>query len=700
MNSNNEFLLEFFSEEIPAKLHRSAIEDAQSLFAKILKSFNVQYDECQAFVSPRRLVIFVQNMTYSTVDIETKRGPRIDAKQEFINGFLRTNNATDDMLIKDGDYYFLEIKKECASIDAIISQMISKFIDSMPWKKSMRWYLENESRLSAYWVRPVRSVMCLYNGNVVTTYLDAFGMTTSNKTYGHRFLTNNAEIVVSNFENYKAALEQNYVLIDFHKKRSIIETEIRQVAINMGGIIQDDNDLLDEVAGLVEYPFVHVGQIDEKFMHLPQLFITTVLKTHQKFFTIIYPDSVLLPFYIAVINVPMTSEINAGLEKVTNSRLSDAVFFYKEDTELTLDEFAMRLSNIAFHEKLGTIAQKIARMMLLTNNKQEIRTISICKADLATQIVGEMPELQGDAGEIYARYHGENESVCRSISEHYRPNNVNDVLPTSIIGARISLFDKLDTLVGFFGVGIYPTGTKDQFALRRAAYCIVKLLCDFEACDTTCDDDSKTNDNCQMHNPCSSSELLGNETITDYIHWLIDAYTEQGVTLSSDVCDNVLEFIADRLKVFINTSYNIPHNIIDIVVSSYVDKSLDYKNALYRCKQLYEFTQSAPEKFDIIKAAYKRATGIIQNDDNMSHADIRQITFQDKHQIALQDCLVSIHDSAEADVFDMSYNLSVLFAGVCDNVCIRVDDELQCAANIALVNQYIRYIRNSIGMIV
>ncbi len=681
MNNNNEFLLEFFSEEIPAKFHEGAIEDAQKVFKKILKTSGVKYSNCEAFVSPRRLTLLVNDMLYDNSGSDTKRGPKIDAKQEFIDGFLRANGAVKEDMIVDGDYYYLKIAKKDVDIRTIIQSMIEKFIELMPWKKSMRWYLEGEAKLSSYWIRPVRSVLCIYNRSPMDIYLKEFGITASNKTYGHRFLTGSAEITVNNFADYSQELEKNYVLIDFYKKRTLINDEIKQIAVNMGGVIEPDEELLDEVAGLVEYPFIYMGQIDEKFMHLPPLFITTVLKMHQKFFSISYPDSVLSPFYVAITNVPVTDEIKEGLNKVTSSRLSDAVFFYKSDTDLTLDDFALRLSNIVFQEKLGTIAQKIARMMLLTNDKQEIRAISICKADLATEIVGEMPELQGKAGEIYAKFHGEDESVCTAIREHYQPNGQNDSLPTTTIGARISLFDKLDTLVGFFGVGIYPTGSKDQFALRRAAYCIVRLLCDF-GCDEQCDKPS----------------ILGSETISDYIKWLIDAYSDQGVQLNPEVHNEVLDFIIDRLKVFIGTTHDVPQNIIDTVMNSYHGNVFCYKEALDRCKNLNRFSTDYPDKFDMIKTAYKRAIGIMGDNKADAPFDIAAIKYDNEHQQRLQKELLQIH-SASGRSYESAYNISVLFINMCDNVCIMDEDKKKCADNIALVTKFIDYIHDIVGVI-
>jgi len=664
-----ELLLEFFSEEIPARFQKKAISDSKEVFLKILTDYGAIFSDIETYVSPRRIAIRVLQLADRTKDTrEEKRGPKVSAPQNAVEGFLKANKKqTADLFEKDG-YYHLNIDTEGQNITDIIGEIIEEFIAKMPWQKSMKWYVEEEKALSAFWVRPLRSILCVFGEKAISTYIKSVGITTGNYTFGHRFLAP-GKITVSSFSDYMDKLEKNYVILDFFKKREYIDKEMTQKAASMGLHIGVDETLLDEVTGLVEYPFVHIGAIEEKFMSLPSIVLSTSMKVHQKYFTLMYPGDVVAPFFATVTNVPGTDLMHEGLERVLRARLSDAMFFYKEDTDATLEAFAQRLSNVAFHEKLGSIAQKVDRMMSIANTREEHRVIALCKADLMSQMVGEFPELQGIMGEIYAKVQGEEPEVSQAIREHYKPVGANDKLPITKTGARVAFFDKLDTLVGFLGVGIYPTGSKDPFALRRAALCIVRLLCDF------------------------GEDLLDGENLTWYIETLMTSYSDQGVALEQETVIEVEKFVVERLKVYMSDRLDIPADIVESIISSFKGLDFDYKLAISKAQKLYKLSQL--DSFQIVKEAYKRATGVV-GDSDVEEGALEPFANPDMQRLKEDVENLQQSDKENFELF-VKASKSVLTAG--DNVLINDTDEGIKTRNLRLLKTYTNLIRTNIGNI-
>ena len=664
-----ELLLEFFSEEIPARFQKKAISDSKEVFTRILADYGAEFSDIETYVSPRRIAIRVSQLADKTKDTsEERRGPRVSAPKGAIEGFLNANRKKATELFEKDGYYYLNIDTKGHDMTEIIGDIIEDFIAKMPWQKSMKWYVEEEKSLSAFWVRPLRSILCVFGGQAIETYIKSVGITTGDYTFGHRFLAPN-KITVSSFSDYINKLEKNYVILDFFKKREYIDTEMTQKAASMGLHISIDETLLDEVTGLVEYPFVHIGAIEEKFMSLPPIVLSTSMKVHQKYFTLMYPGDVVAPFFATVTNVPGTDLMHEGLERVLRARLSDAMFFYKEDTDATLEAFAQRLSNVVFHEKLGSIAQKIDRMMSIANTREEHRAIALCKADLMSQMVGEFPELQGIMGEIYASVQGEDPEVCQAIREHYKPVGANDNLPTTKTGARVAFFDKLDTLVGFLGVGIYPTGSKDPFALRRAALCIVRFLCDF------------------------GEDLLDGESLTWYIETLMSAYSDQGVALDQDTAVNVEKFIVDRLKVYMSDRLDIPSDIVESIVSSFSELDFDYKLAISKAQKLHELSQL--DSFQIVKEAYKRASGVI-GDSNIEEGALELFANPDMQR--LKEDIENLQKS-DKENFELFVNASKSVLTACDNVLMNDTDQGIRTRNLRLLKTYTNLIRENIGEI-
>ncbi|MDR0942168.1 MAG: glycine--tRNA ligase subunit beta [Holosporales bacterium] len=665
-----ELLLEFFSEEIPAKLQQKAVLDAKETFVKILHSYGAEFREVNSFISPRRITIQVSFLIQKTRSLrEEKRGPKISAPSSAINGFLNANGKdTSDLIERDG-YYYLDLATEGLKTRELIGDMIEDFILKMPWSKSMRWYLEKEKTLSAFWVRPIRSILCIYDTEPLEIYIKSVGLTTCSYTFGHRFLSP-GKIQVSDFEDYKRKLEENHVMLDYEKKKNCIDKEITKKAASIGLHMLYDIPLLEEVAGLVEWPFVHIGSIDEKFMKLPLAVLSTSMKVHQKYFTLTYAGSVISPFFGTVTNVPGTDVMYSGFDRVLRARLSDAAFFYKEDLDVTLEAFAQRLSNVVFHEKLGSIAQKVDRMMSIANTREEHRTIALCKADLLTQMVGEFPELQGLMGEIYAKAQGEDSRVCTAIKEHYEPVNTNSNLPYTITGARVSFFDKLDTLVGLLGVGLKPTGSRDPLALRRIAFSIVRLLCDFR------------------------ENVLTDGTLSWYIETLIDAYSEQGIALEHNTIEIVCEFLIDRLKTYIMDKFDIDSEIVDSVIKSFRSLDFDYRKAIVKAQDLKRLIES--ENFQIIKEAYKRAIGLIERRfANLTVDSICSIQFENPYMMHLQNSI----SNQETNPRDISIAVKAAEAVLtaCDNVLINDENVDIRLNNLRLIKRFVELVNENIG---
>ncbi|MBQ7524107.1 MAG: glycine--tRNA ligase subunit beta [Alphaproteobacteria bacterium] len=664
----NELLLEFFSEEIPARFQRKAIVDAQNVFTKILQDYGAEFDAVETYVSPRRIAIRVSELKPQTKDLcEEKRGPRLSAPERAIDGFLKSNGKKKSELVKRDGYYFLNVETKGVSIPDLIPEMIEDFIANMPWQKSMRWYIEEERSLSAFWVRPMRSILCIFDGKVIETYIKSVGLTTCGHTFGHRFLAPGS-FLVSDFKDYVEKLEKNHVILDFFKKRELIDRELTQRAAAMGLIPSADPDLLDEVTGLVEFPFIHIGTIEEQFMKLPSVVLSTSMRVHQKYFTMIYPGSVIAPFFETVLNVPETKVMSEGLERVLRARLSDAAFFFKEDTDATLEAFAQRLSNVVFHEKLGSMAQKVDRMMSIADSKDEHRTIALCKADLMSQMVGEFPELQGVMGEIYAAVQEEEPAVCKAIREHYKPLAANDSLPETQTGARVAFFDKLDTLVGFLGIGIYPTGSKDPFALRRAALCIVRLLCDFDG------------------------DVLTGEKLSWYIETLVTAYSDQGVALEPETIECVEKFIIERLKVYMSDKLDINVDVVEATISSFDTLDFDYKVAVAKAKRLADL--SGKVEFSVLKEAYKRACGVI-GDVEVSSEALNALVFKDDNMLKLQEAIVAL--GADASKFSRFIDAAQALLTACDNVLINDPSPEIRIRNLQLLKAFTNLVEENIG---
>ncbi len=473
-----ELLLELFSEEIPARMQAKAAEDLRALITNGLVEAGLTYEGAQAHATPRRLVLSIEGLTAQSKDTrEERKGPKVDAPQAAIDGFLKSTGLTLDQLTrqddKKGQVYIAVIKKNGRMATDVIAELVPDVIRKFPWPKSMRW-----GSGTLRWVRPLHSILCCFDGEVVN--FDVDGITSGHITKGHRFLAPQ-EISARRFEEYQLKLHKSHVIVDATARAETIKAEAKNLAFAQGLELVEDEALFKEVAGLVEWPVILMGEFDKSFLDVPPEVIITTIKNNQKCFCVRDKNGKLANKYILIANtVPKDGgkEIIRGNNKVIAARLSDAKFFWDQDRKVSLESLLPKLDTITFHAKLGTQGERVKRIEALAG--EIARTIGadvektkqaarLAKADLVTNMVGEFPELQGAMGRYYALEEKLDPEVADAISDHWKPQGPSDSLPVSKVGQAVALADKLDTLAGFWWADEKPTGSKDPFALRRAA---------------------------------------------------------------------------------------------------------------------------------------------------------------------------------------------------------------------------------------
>ncbi|SNT03170.1 glycyl-tRNA synthetase beta chain [[Luteovulum] sphaeroides subsp. megalophilum] len=488
-----DLLIELFSEEIPARMQARAREDLKKLVTDGLVEAGLTYASAGAFSTPRRLVLSVEGLSAESPTLrEERKGPKADAPAAAIEGFLRSTGLTRDRLEtredKKGAVLFAVVEKPGRPASEIVAEVLERTIRTFPWPKSMRW-----GTGSLRWVRPLQSILCLLSdeagAEVVPMTLD--GLTAGNSTEGHRFMAP-ARFAVSGFEDYRAKLARAFVMLDASEREQAIWHEATTQAFAQGLEIVPDAALLSEVAGLVEWPVVLMGAIGEDFLGLPPEVLQTSMREHQKFFSVTNPATGRIEKFVTVANRETADHgetILKGNGKVLSARLSDARFFWENDLRTVktagLEGMAEGLKQVTFHNRLGSQADRIARIEALAREIAPLVGASpdlsaeaarVAKADLQSAMVGEFPELQGTMGTYYARAAGLPEAVAQACKAHYQPLGPSDAVPTDPVSVAVALADKIDTLTGFWAIGEKPTGSKDPFALRRAALGVIRLL--------------------------------------------------------------------------------------------------------------------------------------------------------------------------------------------------------------------------------
>jgi len=492
-----ELLLELFSEEIPARMQARAAEDLRKSVTDRLVGAGLVYEGAKAFVTPRRLTLSVHGVPARQPDLrEEKKGPRVGAPDNAIAGFLKAAGlkSIDEAKVqpdKKGDFYVAVIEKPGRAAIEVIGEMLPEVIKGFPWPKSMRWGEQSKAPGALNWVRPLHSIVATFGPETEEPEIVPFsvgGIAAGNETRGHRFLAP-APFTVRRFADYAQKLDKAKVVLDAERRRDIILTEAKQLAFAQGLELIEDDGLLAEVAGLVEWPVVLMGSFDEKFLRIPQEVIRATIRNNQKCFVLRdAAHAKLVDKFILVSNLEAEDggkAIVAGNERVIRARLSDAKFFYETDLKTRLEDRLPKFKDIIFHEKLGTQAERIERIERLAGELAPLvgadvekakRAARLCKADLLTEVVGEFPELQGLMGKYYAEAQGEDEAVAHACEDHYKPKGPDDLVPADPVSVAVGLADKIDTLVGFWAIGEKPTGSKDPYALRRAALGVIRLI--------------------------------------------------------------------------------------------------------------------------------------------------------------------------------------------------------------------------------
>ncbi|WP_120504670.1 glycine--tRNA ligase subunit beta [Sulfitobacter mediterraneus] len=675
-----DLLIELFSEEIPARMQTRAAEDLKKLVTNGLVEAGLTYGSAAAFSTPRRLTLAVGDMlAASPRTVEERKGPKADAPEKAIEGFLRGAGLTRDQLEErdtpKGKILFAKIEKPGRPASEIVAEVLEQSIRNFPWPKSMRW-----GSGGLKWVRPLHSILCIMSAEdgAEVVALDVDGITSGDETRGHRFLAPEA-IKVTSFEDYAAKLKRAFVVLSAEERSETIWNDATNIAFANGLEVVEDTGLLAEVAGLVEYPVVLMGQIADDFLGLPPEVLQTSMKEHQKFFSVRNPKTGQIERFITVANRTTADNgatILAGNEKVLSARLADAKFFWENDLRTATSDEGMSawvksLENVTFHNKLGTQAELIERMALLSADlapmvgadaDEAARAARLAKADLSSEMVYEFPELQGLMGSYYAKAAGESDAVAAAAKEHYAPLGPSDDVPTAAVSVAVALAEKIDKLTGFWAIDEKPTGSKDPFALRRAALGVIRILVE--------------NDISLRMDRFIDAQLVRNkgqsngDLKTDLIRDLVEEIAEHGVfgaafktvkerlaegedndafkELGEQVPDksvDLLGFLHDRLKVYLRDQ-GVRHDIIDACIA--MDGNDDLTLLVKRARALSE-TLSTDDGENLIQG-FKRANNILtqaEAADGVEYSYGADIKFA---EVGEEKALFAALDKAEAAI--------------------------------------------------
>ncbi len=706
-----DLLLELFSEEIPARMQPRAMDDLKKLVTDRLVEAGLVYEGAKAFATPRRIALVVHGVPAKQADIrEEKKGPRVGAPEGAVTGFLKSAGLTslDQAKIekdpKKGEFYVAVIEKPGRAAIEVIKDIVTATILTFPWPKSMRWGAASAKPGALTWVRPLHSIVATFGPEteepeIIDLGLENFGVKSGNVTYGHRFLAPGA-IEVRRQDDWMAKLEKAKVIVDPARRREIIATEAKNLAFAQGFELVEDEGLLLEVGGLVEWPVVLMGSFEESFLSIPPEVIRTTIRNNQKCFVVKQRDGALANRFVLVSNMEASDggkAIVAGNERVIRARLSDAKFFYETDLKTRLEDRLQKFSQIIFHEKLGTQAERIARIETLAASlaplvgadvQKATRAAKLAKADLLTEVVGEFPELQGLMGKYYALAQGEDASVAAASEDHYKPAGPNDRVPTEPVSIAVALADKIDTLVGFWAIDEKPTGSKDPYALRRAALGVIRII---------------LSNNLRLN----LSELFGLAT---------EGYLDQGKAFMRDFVDkanagkdelsglkasfdavtgsDLRDFFFERLKVQLRDQ-GARHDLADAVLA--LQSENDLVTVVRRVEALAKFLETDDGKN--LLAGYKRAANILrieEKKDGRSYTgDPDPSLLKEPEELALAQAMVAIAPEASAAYAREDYagamsamaRLRPAVDAFFDKVTVNAEDKALRANRLVLLNR-------------
>ena len=670
---NNYLLLEIGVEELPSRFGQTTLDQIENNLSKLLKEERINFDNIEKYATPRRLTFVIKNLADKATDLEEEvKGPAkkiaVDADGNFTKpalGFMKSKGLDPENVyfkqLGNAEYLFGTIKQEGKHTSEVLKNIVPEAIKNVTFPKAMRWGGKNMR-----FARPIRWMVALLNNEVLD--IDLEGIKSSNITRGHRFL-GEKEFEVNSVEEYFEKLDKNFVVLDQHKRKEMIREQAIEVAKSLGGEVELDEDLLEEITFLVEYPTAFYGEFDEEYVKLPKEVVTTPMKEHQRYFPVL-KDGKLLPNFIAVRNGDSNriDLVKAGNEKVLRARLADALFFYHEDTKKPLESFVDKLQTVVFQAKLGTVYDKTLRIeklsqvilneLNMTESKENtLRAAKLCKADLVTNMVFEFTELQGIMGRDYAKVSGENEEVCQGIFEHYLPRFAGDILPETNTGIALSIADKLDSIAGFFAIGIKPSGSQDPYALRRQALGILSILLD--------------------------RKLSVN--LNNLINAALDNYSNLEFN-KEEVASQIVEFFVERVKNLFK-DLGIRYDVIDAVLNNNLDDISDIHTRaleLNRWLQKDELVEMLTAFNRVATLAEKATTDIVKEDLLKEDAEIK-----------LYNGFKEIKSNVESLLLDKKYNealdafatLRPLVDNLFDNVMVMDKDEAIKENRLGLLKQ-------------
>jgi len=630
----SELLLELFSEEIPARMQKRASEDLARMMADALKAAGVESANARAFATPRRLTLVIDGLPDKTPDVkEERKGPKVGAPDQAIQGFLKAAGLTsiDQASVqedKKGAFYVAISERKGRSTAELMAEIVPQIMRSFPWPKSMRW-----GTRSLRWVRPLHSIICLLDGKVVP--FDIEGIKSGNVTRGHRFMAPDA-FAVTGFADYEKKLEAAKVILDPAKRAALIKEGALKLAAKEGLNLKEDEGLLQEVAGLVEWPVPLMGSIDVEFMSVPQEVLTSTMRANQKYFACLDAKGNLAPRFIVISNLIAEDGGKAivnGNERVLRARFSDARFLWDQDKKTKLADRLPKLEDVVFHAKLGTVREKAERIAKLAqkialivkvNPSEAEKAGRLAKADLVSGMVFEFPDLQGVMGRYYAKADGMGNEIAEAIAEHYSPLGPTDSVPASALGKVVALADKLDTLTGFWSIDEKPTGSKDPYALRRAALGVIRIILEADlriklaeplvwATSRHWSDQGNKRILGVIELKKEYDRKIGQASETTEID--ASKFQAAGLATNSDdhfkfltsVTWSILTFFSDRLKVYLRDN-GAPHDLVDAVFS--LEDQDDLVLIVRRVEALSDFLGQEDGKN--LLAGYKRATNILR----------------------------------------------------------------------------------------
>jgi len=659
-----DLLLELFSEEIPARMQVDAARQLQDTITKRLKEAGLEFEAAEHFSTPRRIGIFVSGLPKEQPDVsEERKGPRVGAPEKAVEGFLRAAgldslDQCETREDKKGAFYVAVIEKKGGKTADVISQMVPEVVRGFHWPKSMRW-----GTGSLRWVRPLHSILCTLDGKVVPFEVD--GIEAGEITFGHRFHAPDA-IKAPTFDKYKDRLRDARVVLSRTERKDIIWREATHFTESSNLEIERDDALLEEVAGLVEWPMALMGKFDESYLEVPEEVLITAMRSHQKYFAVRDPKTAKLANkFIFVSNLEADDggkAIIAGNERVLNARLSDAKFFWDQDRKVKLEDRVKKLKDIVFYDKLGTVRDKVDRLIFISGfTAQQFATDSasvgragtaarLSKADLVTDMVFEFPELQGVMGRYYAIEEGQDLDIANAIRDHYSPAGPNDMCPADDVAVSVALADKFDTLVGFFGINQRPTGSRDPFALRRAALGAIRLILENQIRIQLVETFARVYDlwlkDADKVRLAAFQMAYPPEPKKDSIAKVSAADSK------NEALDQLLSFFADRLKVYLRDK-GARHDLIDAVFALR-DKDGkppdDLVAIVARVEALGEFLDT--EDGQNLLAGYKRAVNILRIEEKKDKKSydgkaVKKLMSEDAEKV-LADAIAEADKAVEA----------------------------------------------------